>query len=173
MAIRKADGGGQHRSLQKAILKHVVDPVEVLLFPGISEVAAVNDGISHQDREDGEKQQNNLPFISPSLHARSVALMREKLRVPTQLILGLLRGTVGVLVVGWPTIKGATTWLSAGSPSSSLPSRVFNHPCANPIQQLPSWPSAAASIRFWAAKPQSSFAQIAPAGADITIRAGA
>lgn len=62
---------------------------------------------------------------------------------------------------GYPRTIGATTWQSPRNPSSALTEGRFNHGRANPIQQVPTPSARAASIRFSAARQQSSIACVA------------
>jgi len=92
---------------------------------------------------------------------------------PIQRISGSFLGTGSGVNFGCPTIIGAMGRYAGGRSIEALPAGVPSHPCANPIQQVPSPTARAASIRFSAAREQSSTAQRLSAGLEITMSAGA
>ena len=89
-----------------------------------------------------------------------------------QSIFGAFLGTDPAGVFGCPTIMGATGTVVLASLSADFPSGVPSQPWANPIQHVPNPAAQAANIKFSAAKAQSSTIH-GPAGAEITISAGA
>lgn len=93
-------------------------------------------------------------------------------RYDIQSILGVFLNTAGGADFGWPTMIGATGAYPSGSFIAEFPFRVPSQPCAKPIQHVPIPAACAASIKFSAAKEQSSTAH-GPLGAEITISVGA